>query len=328
MKTDKELSQRIIKKVVFVCIILICLFTVGVKAARSDIESVTITFTDDSEITVMTTKVKVSEILDENHIILLADEVVTPDLDSNIDFTKKITISKATEEKRIIAEDVESVSTEDILGKYVTITEKILVEQVEIPFETITKDVSKEGSETTDRVLQNGENGLKEIKYRVKYQDDVEIEKNVISETVIKEPVNKIIQISTKVTSRSAIRNVGISLDAITTSVQGLTPKVVTLNASAYTASTCGKPVGSSGYGITSSGATAKSYYTVAAGSAYPIGTVVYIPYFASSPNGGWFVVQDRGGAITNGHVDVYMDTYNECISFGRRYLECYIYNF
>ena len=327
MKTDKELSQRIIKKIVFVCIILICLFTVGVKAARSDIESVTITFTDDSEITVMTTKVKVSEILDENHIILLADEVVTPDLDSNIDFTKKITISKATEEKRVVAEDVESVSTEEILGKYVTITEKILVEQVEIPFETITKDVSKEGSETTDRVLQNGENGLKEIKYRVKYQDDVEIEKNVISETVIKEPVNKIIQISTKVTSRSAIRNVGISLDAITTSVQGLTPKVVTLNASAYTASTCGKPVGSSGYGITSSGATAKSYYTVAAGSAYPIGTVVYIPYFASSPNGGWFVVQDRGGAISNNRIDIYFDTVGECTQFGRRNLECYIYN-
>lgn len=327
MKTDAELSKRIIKKIVFVCIILICLFTVGVKAARSDLESVTISFTDDSEITVMTSQAKVSDILEENHIILLADEVVTPDLDSNIDFTKKITISKATEEKRIVAEDIESVSTEEILGKYVTITEKIIVEQEEIPFETITKNVSKEGTETTDRVLQNGENGLKEIKYRVKYQDDVEIEKNVISETVIKEPVDKIIQISTKVTSRSAIRNSGISLETAKASVEGMTPIAVTLNASAYTASTCGKPVGSSGYGITASGAAAKSYYTVAAGSAYPIGTVIYIPYFASSPNGGWFVVQDRGGAISNNRIDIYFDTVGECTQFGRRNLECYIYN-
>lgn len=327
MKTDAELSKRIIKKIVFVCIILICLFTVGVKAARSDLESVTISFTDDSEITVMTSQAKVSDILEENHIILLADEVVTPDLDSNIDFTKKITISKATEEKIIVAEDIESVSTEEILGKYVTITEKIIVEQEEIPFETITKDVSKEGTETTDRVLQNGENGLKEIKYRVKYQDDVEIDRNVISETVIKEPIDKIIQISTKVTSRSAIRNSGISLEAVAASVEGITPKVVTLNASAYTASTCGKPVGSSGYGITSSGSAAKSYYTVAAGSAYPIGTVVYIPYFASAPNGGWFVVQDRGGAISNNRIDIYFDTVGECTQFGRRNLECYIYN-
>ena len=56
------------------------------------------------------------------------------------------------------------------------------------------------------------------------------------------------------------------------------------------------------------------------------MGTVVYIPYFASYPNGGWFVVEDRGGAITNGHIDVYMDTQSECIQFGRRNLEVYLY--
>ena len=327
METNLELSRRIIKKIVFTGIILIILLTIGVKASKSDFESITIVFVDDTEMTVMTSKIKVSEILDENHILVMADEVVVPDLDSNIDFTKKITISKASEEKRIVAEDVESVSTEEILGKYVTTTEKIITVQEEIPFETITKNIAKEGSNTTDRVIQNGKNGLKEIKYRVKYQDDVEVERNVISEIVIEEPVNKIIQVSTKISSRAAIRNVGISLDSIVANTAGMTPKVVTLNASAYTASTCGKAVGSSGYGITSSGHSAKSYYTVAAGSCYPIGTVVYIPYFANSPNGGWFVVQDRGGAITNNRIDIYFDTVGECTRFGRRNLECYIYN-
>lgn len=72
----------------------------------------------------------------------------------------------------------------------------------------------------------------------------------------------------------------------------------------------------------------ASSWYTVAAGSGYKLGTVIYIPYFANKPNGGWFVVQDRGGAISNNRIDVYMGTYNECISFGRRNLECYIYEF
>ena len=326
MKIDSELSKRIIKKIIFVCIILVCIFTVGVKAARSDVESIIISFPDDSEITVMTSNVKVSDILNENHIILLSDEVVTPSLESNIDFTKKIIISKVTEEKVIVAEDVESVTTEEILGKYVSVVEKIIVEQVEIPFETITKDVSKEGNDTTDRVLQAGKNGIKEIKYRVKYQNDEEIERTVISETIIKEPVDKIIQISNRITSRSAVRG-GIPLTTAVASAEGKTPIAVTLNASAYTASTCGKPVGSSGYGITASGATAKSYYTVAAGSAYPIGTVVYIPYFASSPNGGWFVVQDRGGAISNNRIDIYFDTIGECKQFGRRNLECYIYN-
>ena len=34
-------------------------------------------------------------------------------------------------------------------------------------------------------------------------------------------------------------------------------------------------------------------------------GLVVYIPYFANYSNGGWFVVEDRGGAITDAHIDV-----------------------
>ena len=44
MKTDKKLSVKIIRKIVFVCIILICLFAVGVIAGRSDINNITIVF--------------------------------------------------------------------------------------------------------------------------------------------------------------------------------------------------------------------------------------------------------------------------------------------
>ena len=325
MKTDEKLSIRIIRKVVFISVILICLFTIGVMASRSEINYVDIVFPDDSEITVMTSKVLVSDILAENHILILPDEEVYPKEDSNIDSSKKITISKITEEKVVISEEVSNVTTEEILGKYVKITEKILTEQVEIPYETITKDVSTSGSETTDRILQHGKNGLKEIKYKVKYQEEQEIERVIISEKVIKNPVDKIIQISTKVTSRSGSR-ANLSSGSIAASVAGKTQTVVTLNASAYTASTCGKSPNDPGYGRTASGAMASSWYTVAAGKGYPMGTIIYIPAFADKPNGGWFVVQDRGGAISNNKIDIYMGTLSECIQFGRRNLECYIY--
>ncbi len=325
MKTDLKLSGKIIKKIVFVSIILICLLGVGVMAAKTDVNCVKIVFADDCETSVMTSKVKVADILEENHIILLADEVVEPSLESNIDVTKTIKIRKVTEEKTVVAEEVASVSTEEILGKYVTVTEKIIVEQIEIPYETITKDISASGTETRDKVLQEGENGLKEIKYKVKYQDDVEVERTQISETVIKEPVDKIIQISTKVSSRSGSR-AGANGASLAAMVEGKTPSVVTLNASAYTASTCGKSPSDSSYGRTASGAMASSWYTVAAGSGYPMGTIIYIPYFANKVNGGWFVVQDRGGAISNNRIDIYMDTLGECQSFGRRNLECYVY--
>ena len=319
MKTNDQLSIRIIRKIAFVSIIFVCIFAIGVMAARSEMNSVTIVFADDCEKTVMTSKTVVSEILEENHIILEPDEIIYPDVTSNIDFSKTIIISKSTAERKIVSEEVESVTTEAILENYVTVTEKIITEQIEIPYETVTKDVSATGTETTNRVLQKGENGLKEIKYRVKLQNETEISREVISETIIKEPVDRIVQISTKIVARAS--GTRYSSETLAASVEGRTPSVVTLNASAYCAASCG------GNTRTSSGATASAWYTVAAGSAYPVGTVIYIPYFANKPNGGWFVVQDRGGAITNNHLDVWMDSMGECLSFGRRSLQCYIYN-
>ena len=56
------------------------------------------------------------------------------------------------------------------------------------------------------------------------------------------------------------------------------------------------------------------------------MGTIIYIPALKNKPNGGWFVVKDRGGAIKDNKLDIYMTTYNECIQFGRKNLECYIY--
>lgn len=322
MKTEEKLSIKIIRKIVFISIVLICLLTIGVMASKSDVNYVTIAFPEGYESTVVTSKVLVSDILSENHIIVLPDETVYPASDSKIDNSKKITISKITEEKKVVAEKIENVTTEEILGKYVTVTEKIVVEQVEIPYETVTKDVSKAGTETKDSVIQEGENGLKEIKYKVKYQDDVEVEKTVISETVIREPIEKIIQISTKLTARSS-RASAYTPDVIEASVAGMTPKTVRLNTSAYCscAICCGKTTG-----ITSSGARAQEWHTVAAGPAYPVGTVIYIPALADKPNGGWFVVEDRGGAISNNKIDIYMGSHSAALVFGRRNLECYVY--
>lgn len=322
--SDKS-GFKFARKIVFLIIIAIAIFTVGVFASKSEVNYITINFSDDTSISVVSAKVKVADILEENNIILLEDEIVEPALNSNITATKTINIMKANSEKTIIAEETTAVSTEEILGSYVVIVEKIVTEQIEIPFETITKDVSNNGTETRNTVLQEGVNGIKEVKYKIKYQNEVEIERTLISENVIKEPVNKIVQISSKVTSRSgSLRGVsGLSLAA---SLEGVTPVKTTMNCSAYTASTCGKSPSNPAYGITASGARAAAWYTIAAGPSYPMGTVIYIPYFASQPNGGWFVVEDRGGAITNARLDIYMDTLTECINFGRRNLECYVY--
>ena len=324
MKTSEDASLTLLK-ILLVTVLLIFILGISVMAFDTNINNVKIQFSNSSSINILTTKTKVSEILEENHIILLPDETVFPALEENIT-DNKIVITKKGETPTKIASENENISIEEIVTNYAPIVEKIIVIEEEIPFETITKDVSNKAKKTTNRVLQQGQKGIREVTYKVKYRNDEEISREEISSEIIKKPVDKIVQVSANtVTSRSSATT-RMSYSALAKKVEGIEPTVKTMNASAYTASTCGKSPSSPGYGRTASGAMASAWYTIAAGSGYKMGTIMYIPYFKDEPNGGWFVVQDRGGAISNSKIDVYMDTYNECIQFGRRNLTCYIY--
>lgn len=341
MKRDDKASISL-KKVLIVSTILLLIMGISVFAVGSKVKNVKIILSDGYEMNVLTTKEKVSDILNENYILLLDDEIVIPSLESNISDNKTIRITTENNVNNIKTTEVEEtpgeVTAEQLLeANYNNIVEKIIIEQTAIPFETETKDLSTGNGSKKEVVKQKGIDGIKETKYKIKYQNDVEISRVEVSSAVVKEPQKKIVEIvNNEVVSRSNAQRGSTAVatsaaangNALAAKVQGITPKVATLNASAYTASTCGKSPNSSGYGITASGARASAWCTVAAGKGYKIGTIIYIPYFANKPNGGWFIVQDRGGAISNNKLDIYMNTYNECIQFGRRNLECYIYEF
>lgn len=70
-------------------------------------------------------------------------------------------------------------------------------------------------------------------------------------------------------------------------------------------------------YGITASGTKVKENHTIACPKSMPFGTKIYIPYFDHT-----FVCEDRGGAITEGKLDVYMPGLQDALEFGRRELE------
>lgn len=338
MKSNEKASLQILK-ITIVALILMFTCSIAVRAFNTDVNSVKIVLANNYEMNVISTKKKISEILEENHIVILPDETVFPSKDAQLGDNKTIKITKvdSEEEKTIeLANSSDTVSLEQVLGNYSSIIEKIETKEEVIPYETITKNASSVSSEDrTNKVLQQGKDGLKEVTYKVKYQNDIEISRTVIKEEIIKKAVNKIVQV-TKTTSRdgeensrtasTSVASIAANGNALAKKVEGIKPIVKNLNTSAYTASTCGKSPTSKGYGKTASGAKATSWYTVAAGKGYPIGTVIYIPSMKNKPNGGWFVVQDRGGAISNNKLDIYMDTYNECIKFGRKNIECYIY--
>ena len=334
MKENEQASLSI-KKIALITIVLIFMLGVGVRATTDSLNTVKIVLSDNYKIEVITTKKVVSEILEENHIIVLPTETVVPGLDAQIsEKNATITIAalnNATEVVRV-ADEGQSVSVEQLLSNYTPVIEKIVTESEEIPYETVNKKGQKVDTENSSKkytTTRAGKVGQRRKTYKIKYQNDVEIERTQLSDEIIKKPSNEIVTEATKYVSATASKINGkttVNATQLAKMVEGIEPKKTVLNASAYTASTCDKSPSSPSYGITASGAKATAWYTVAAGSAYPMGTIIYIPYFANKPNGGWFVVQDRGGAIKNNKLDVYMNTYSECVSFGRRNLECYIY--
>lgn len=236
-KTDK--ASISVKKILCICLILISIMGIGVMATNSKLINVKIVLSSNYEMTVLTSKTKVADILEQNHITISEDEVVMPDISSEITENKTIKISKIDNLEQEIAEKEEAITTDQILQSYTSVIEKILVEQIEIPYETITKEATGEGTRQ-NKIVQNGINGIKEITYKVRYQNNIEIQRTEISAKVIKEPVNKIIEVRTmQVTSRSGERISGTNpaLNASTTlakKVQGITPKVKKFNTSAY----------------------------------------------------------------------------------------------
>ena len=210
MKSDDKASISL-KKILCISMVFIFIMAAAVTAGNVKLKNVKIILASGYEMNVLTSKTKITEILDENHIILLEDEKVVPDSESELPDNNTIKISKKSDDEIEVAEIAEtsdSVSAEEILKNYDTIIEKIVVEKVKIPYETVTKNVASGSDAKQDKIVQYGVDGLKEVTYKVKYQNGKEIEKKEISSKTITKPVNKIVEIRNKqqVTSRSGPR--------------------------------------------------------------------------------------------------------------------------
>lgn len=205
MKKAKK-AKLPIKKIIGICLILLFVMGVGVMADNAKLVNVKIILSNGYIMNVTTSKNKVADILDENHIILLPEESVIPEKESNISDNKTIKISKDEKQVEVAQteENSSNITVETLLKSYDSIVEKIETVQETIPYETITKDVSDNDSNKRETVVQQGKDGLREVTYKVKYQNDAEIERTEISSNIIEEPVDKIIEVRKKtITNRS-----------------------------------------------------------------------------------------------------------------------------
>jgi 3D (Asp-Asp-Asp) domain-containing protein len=78
-------------------------------------------------------------------------------------------------------------------------------------------------------------------------------------------------------------------------------------------------PTDGSGSGITATGIPARRGVVAVDPGVIPLGSRVYIPGY------GVAIAADTGGAIRGQKVDLCMETYGECMNFGRRNIEVYV---
>lgn len=178
----------------------------------------------------------------------------------------------------------------------------------EIPFETENQETSSM-AKGVEKVITEGVNGKEAFTDKITYHDGVEFSRERIETQVIEEPVKKVVEVGTNVGN---VGNGGDGGSPYGNEEGGVpTGRSFIANCTAYTHT--GNP--------TASGVMPVAGVTVAADpSVFPLGTRIYIPYFNNT-----FIVQDTGGAVKGNVIDIFMDTYDECVQFGRRDLEAYV---
>ena len=112
------------------------------------------------------------------------------------------------------------------------------------------------------------------------------------------------------------IENDGAENNPIETVQQSIT-ELYTITAYCHCAKCCGKS-----NGITASGVKAVEGVTIAADTkVLPFGTKVYIEGIGER------IVQDRGGAIKGNRIDIYFNTHEKALQYGRQTKEVTILN-
>lgn len=200
-------------------------------------------------------------------------------------------------------------------GMVVTISKGDISQEnytVQLPYETVycQDPTLAEGEEV---VLVAGVNGLMACTDLVSYVDGQEVSRVELSKTVTHEPVNALIAVGT------SVEQPGLS-GTFTTHTGEVVRylRSYTFKATAYSK----YDPGCDDYTATG---TKVRYGVVAVDpKVIPLGSQLYIVTNDGVYIYGYAVAEDTGGAIKENRIDLYFDTVEECLRFGRR--ECTVY--
>ncbi|MBZ9686374.1 G5 domain-containing protein [Clostridium estertheticum] len=247
--------------------------------------------------------------------LIASNDVITVDLkvlvdnkELNIKSTEKnIALMLKAEKIALSATDKVSPSlvTELSSGMEVTVTRvKIatLKKSIPIPFKTVIKNDANT-LKSQSKVSQVGKQGEKSVTSNVTYEDGKQVASNVIKETVIKAPQNKIIV-------QGTLPNITFS--------RGGSEKIINVKATAY----C--PIKGATNTYTASGKKAvrdpNGISTIATDpNVIPMGTKLYVEGY------GYAIAADKGSGVKGKFIDLYFNTLKEALDFGVRYIKVQI---
>ena len=230
---------------------------------------------------------------------------------------KSYTVQDVLNHMRVNLGENDSVS-EDVSSK---IYDGMKIEVGNIKFEevvrteTIEREVvvntSSSMNEGETKVLEEGKDGQHELKIKQKIQNGEVVDEEILSDTIISEPVAKVMVKGTKkVASAPAAEPAKAAVSS--TSDKKEVSKVIYGSATAYTASAGAR---------TSTGARPVEGVTVAVNpKLIPYGSRILV----ESTDGSFkreFTAQDTGGALRKGSavVDIFMNSNSSCKQFGRK---------
>lgn len=221
----------------------------------------------------------------------------------------------------MVAVDVSEDQVEVIVASDLTYYEEITED---VPYETV-RVANPALEEGTEQVVQEGVNGTRTSIYEIVWSNGQELSRQFVEE-VDSTVVNEIVEYGTAAETTANINAAIASVDKNADGSGTLTltdgtvlsfSGVKSMTATAYTA-------GHGGADYTTATGTFVRVGTVAVDkSVIPLGTRMYIVSNDGSVVYGLSVAEDTG--VRGDIVDLYYDTYQECINFGRRGCTVYI---
>jgi len=310
-----------------------------------------VVITDDGEqIAVKTMKTTVAEVLDQSGITVKPEDYINLPLNAKLHRMKKneINIERAvpvaiiadgretqimtyrdTVREAIEYSPVELYPSDKLEGtelddsivsgmkiKIIRVREEIAKEEIPIPYKVVNRE-NHRMDKGTERVAQQGKEGKIEKLYRVVFEDGKEIAREFIKETIALNPIDKIVEFGTVLNHKTA-RGEVIRYK-----------KVLNMRATAYTASfkDTGKNPDHPEFGITYTGIKVRKGVIAVDPKVIPLGTKVYVEVAGNTPDYGYALAADIGGAIKGDLIDLYFDEQSYVDRWGVKKVKVYILN-